>query len=110
MEVLHTIWSFLLLFSLILFAQLLGALAYFKLERSHLWLARVVGVVIALFTFVGFSWMIFIYRYYKLHPDDRDGGQLLGASLIIMMGAVIEILLSVVSQVLLSHRTSKARS
>ena len=108
MEALYTIWSFVLLFSLILFAHLLGVLVYFKLERFYPWLAGVAGVLVSLFSFIGFSWMIYIYRYYKHHPEDHDGGQLLGASLIIITGAVIEIALGVVGLVLLHQRRAKA--
>lgn len=110
MEALNTIWSFVLLFSLILFAHLLGVLVYFKLERFHPWLARVAGVLVSVFSFIGFSWMIFIYRYYKHHPEDHDGGQLLGASLIIITGTVIEIVSGVVGLLLVHQRRAKATS
>ena len=110
MEALITIWRFVLLFGLLVFAQLLGLLVYFKLERFNRWLARVVSVLVSVFSFMGFSWMIFIYRYYKLHPDDHDGGQLLGASLLMITGALIEIVASVIVLVSLRQRRAKASS
>jgi len=108
MEALSTLWNFLLLFCLIAFPQLLGVLVYFKLKPVHRWLARVAGTLLPVIVFIGFSWMVFIYRYYKLHPDDRCGGQLFGASLFILIGTVLEIVLSVVVQVRL-HRSAAAR-
>ena len=107
METLTTIWNFLLLGCLIAFPQLLGVLVYFKLKPVHRWLGLVAGTLLPVILFIGFSWMIFIYRYYRLHPDDSCGGQLFGASLIVLMGAVLEIVLSVVVQVLL-HRSAAA--
>jgi hypothetical protein len=108
MEALSTIWNFLLLFGLIAFPQLLGVLVYFKLKPVHRWLGRIAGTLLPVIVFIGFSWMVFVYRYYKLHPDDSCGGQLLGASLFVLMGAVLEIVLGVVAQVLL-HRSAAAR-
>ena len=103
MEALWTIWNFLLLFCLLAFPQLLGALVYFKLKPVHRWVGRVAGTLLPVILFIGFSWLIFVYRYYKLHPDDRCGGQLLGASLFVLVGSVLEIGLSGVVQLLL-HR------
>jgi hypothetical protein len=101
MEALSTFWNFLLLGGLIAFPQLLGVLVYFKLRPVHRWLGRVAGTLLPVILFIGFSWMIFVYRYYKLHPDDSCGGQLFGASLLVLVGSAIEIGLSVVVQVLL---------
>ena len=108
MEALSTIWSFLLLGCLIAFPQLLGVLVYFKLKPVHRWLARVAGTLLPVILFIVFSWMVFVYRYYKLHPDDSCGGQLFGASFLVLGGSVLEIGLSVVAQVLL-YRSAAVR-
>ena len=104
MEALRTTWSFFLLFSLLAFAQLVGVLVFFRLKRYQHLLAHLSAFSIPVFLVIGFCWMIFIYRYYQAHPDDRDGGQLLGASLIILFGAGLEILLGAVVQVALHAR------
>ena len=104
METIRTVWSFLLLFGLLTFSQLLGILLFFRIKRYQHHLAHFSGFVIPIILSVAFCWMIFIYRYYRYHPDDRDGGQLLGAFMIIAMAVGAQIVLGVIAQIALHSK------
>ena len=105
MEALHTIWSFVLLFSLLAFGQLLGVLLFFVLKgRPHI-LAHFLSFVAPVLLSILFIWMIFIYRYYQAHPNDHDGGQLFGASMIMLLSICLQLGVGVVVQVALHSRT-----
>lgn len=101
MEAIRTIWSFVLLFSLIAFPQLAGILLFFRIKRFAHLLAHLLGFLIPIVLSVGFAWMIFIYRYYQAHPDDHDGGQLFGASIIILSVFCMQIVFGAIAQITL---------
>jgi len=105
MEAMRTIWSFLLLFSLLAFAQLLGVLLFFRLKRLPHFLAHSLSFVAPILLSIVSEWMIFIYRYYQAHPNDHDGGQLFGASMIMLLSICLQLGVGVVVQVALHSRT-----
>ena len=98
MEAARTIWSFSLLFGMLAFAQLLGVLLFFQVKRYQHFLAHFSGFVLPIVLSIAFCWMVYIYRYYRLHPDDRDGGQLLGAFMIILLAVGAQVLIGVIAQ------------
>jgi hypothetical protein len=101
MEAIRTIWSFALLFGALAFTQLLGVLLFFRLRRHQHFLAHFSGFVLPILLSAAFCWMVYIFRYYRLHPDDRDGGQLLGALMIIMLAVGGQVLIGLLTQVTL---------
>lgn len=109
MEAVQTIWSFVLLFSLLVFAQLFGVLFFLLLKDRQHFLAHAVGFVVPLVLSIVFLWMILLYRYYQFHPDDRDGGQLFGASLIILFSACLQLVLGTIAQIVLHSKTDLCR-
>jgi uncharacterized protein (DUF486 family) len=84
-ERLGIIWSFLLLFSVFAFSLLMGTLLFFRLRRFH-FLAHLLGTLLPFVLFIFFSWLIYIYGFYRAHPDERCGGPLMGALGIIGLG------------------------
>ena len=104
MGALRTIWNFFLLFSLFSFAQLVGILIFFRLRQYQHFLAHFFGLFTPLFLYVAFSWLIFIYRYYQVHPNERCGGQLVAASMIILTGAALQIFCGVIAQLAIHNR------
>jgi hypothetical protein len=104
MEAIRTIWAFVLLFGMFAFAQLLGVLVYFRVRRYQNFLAHSLGFLTPPLVYYGFSWMVFVYRYYEAHPDDRCGGQALGAAFIILSGTVTQIVFSLIAQIGLNKR------
>jgi len=106
MEAVHTIWSFVLLFSMLAFAQLLGVLLFFVLKgRPHI-LAHFLSFVAPVFLSILFIWMIFMYRYYQAHPDDHDGGQLFAASLLMLLCACLQLIFGAMIQIALHSRAA----
>jgi len=101
MEAIRTIWSFALLFGTLAFAQLLGVLLFFQIKRYQHFLAHFSGFVLPIVLSVAFCWMVYIFRYYRFHPDDRDGGQLLGALMIIMLAVGAQVLIGMFAQMAL---------
>ena len=106
MEVAHTIWSFVLLFSVLVFPQLLGVLLFFLLKGRPHFLAHALSFVSPILLSILFTWMIFIYRYYQAHPDERCGGPLLGGLLIMLVGVVLQLVFGVLVQLALHSRTA----
>ena len=96
-EALGTIWSFFQLSSILAFSLLMGVLLFFRLRRFH-FLAHLLGTLLPFVLFVFFSWLTYVYGYYRAHPDDRCGGQALGALGIISMGTLLLIILSPFAQ------------
>lgn len=99
-EALGIIWSFLLLFSIFAFSLLMGILLSFRLRRFH-FLAHLFGTLLPLVLFIFFSWLIYIYRFYRAHPDEQCGGPLLGALGIIALGTCALAVISPFAQWLL---------
>lgn len=110
MEAVQTIWSFVLLFSILAFPQLLGVLLFFLLKGRPHFLAHALGFLTPIVLSVFFVWMIFIYRYYQAHPDERCGGPLLGAFVIMLLSLVLQLALGVITQVALHSRTAVCAS
>ena len=104
MEAIRTIWSFVVLCGLLAFAQVMGVLFFFAVKRYQHFVAHLSGFVIPILLSVGFCWFIYIYRYYHLHPDDRDGGQLLGAMGVIAVAVTIQIVVGLTAQIGLHSR------
>jgi uncharacterized BrkB/YihY/UPF0761 family membrane protein len=110
MEAIRTIWSFVLLFGLLAFAQLLGVLLFSRVKRYQHFFAHFSGFLIPILLSIGFCWMIFVYRYYHLHPDDRDGGQLLGALGIIALAVGVQTIVGLIAQLVLHSRNTTCGS
>ena len=106
MEALHTIWSFLLLLALLAFPQLFGVLLFFLLKGRPHFLAHALSFITPILMSIFFSWMIFIYRYYQAHPNERCGGPLLGGLMITLVGACLQLVFGVLAQVTLHSRTA----
>ena len=105
MEALQTIWSFVLLFSVLVFPQLFGVLLFFLLKgRPHL-VAHALSFVSPVVLSILFTWMIYIYRYYQAHPDERCGGPLLGGLLIMLVSVILQLVFGSLAQVALHSRT-----
>lgn len=106
MEALHTIWSFLLLFSMLVFPQLLGVLLFFVLKGRPHFLAHSLSFVAPFLLSIVFIWMIYIYRYYQAHPDERCGGPLLGALGIMLLSVGLQFVFGTLAQLALHSRTA----
>ena len=106
METVHTIWSFVLLFGVLAFPQLFGVLLFFLLKGRPHFLAHALSFVSPIVLSILFTWMIYIYRYYQAHPDERCGGPLLGGVLILLMGVVLQLVFGVFAQVALHSRSA----
>ena len=105
METLHTIWSFVLFFSVLVFPQLFGVLLFFLLKGRPHFLAHVLSFVSPVVLAILFTWMIYIYRYYQAHPDERCGGPLLGGVLILLLNAGLQLVFGALVQGALHSRT-----
>jgi len=101
MEAIGVIWSFTLLFSLFAFAELMGILLFIRVKHSHHFLAHLLGTLLPVLLYIVLSWMVFVYRYYRLHPHESCGGPLLGALGIIAFGTFILSIVSPCVQMLL---------
>ena len=88
LEALRIIFSFSLLFSIFAFSMLMGVLLFFRLRRFH-FLAHLLGALSPLVLFIFFSWLTYVYGFYRAHPNERCGGALLGALGIISLGTVV---------------------
>ena len=99
-EALGIIWSFLLLFSIFAFSLLMGILLFFRLRRFH-FLAHLASTLLPFVLFIFFSWLVYVYRFYQAHPNERCGGPLLGALGIITMGTFVLAAISPFAQWLL---------
>src|ERR1041385_3875244 len=106
MEALQTIWSFVLLFSILLFPQLFGVLLFFLLKGRPHFLAHALSFVAPVLLFILFTWMIFIYRYYQAHPDERCGLPLLGGLMFMLVGAGLQLVFGTLAQAALHARTA----
>ena len=106
MEAVHTIWNFVLMFSMIVFPQLLGVLLFFLLKGRPHFLAHALSFVAPILLSMFLVWMIFMYRYYQLHPDERCGGPLLGSFLIMLVSAGLQSVFGTLAQVALHARTA----
>ena len=107
MEAVRTIWSFLLLFSVLAFAQLFGVLLFLRLKRHAHFLAHFLGFVAPVLLSLVFFWMVYIYRYYQAHPDESCGGPLLGGLLIMLFGAGLQLLFGTFAQITLHSGCAK---
>ena len=105
MEAVQTIWGFVLLFSVLAFPQLVGVLLFFLLKGRPHFLAHALSFVSPILLSILFTWMIYIYRYYQAHPDERCGGPLLGGVLIMLVSVVLQLVFGALAQVALHSRT-----
>jgi hypothetical protein len=105
MEALHTIWSLVVLFSVLLFPQLFGVLLFFLLKGRPHFLTHFLSFVSPVLLSILFTWMIYIYRYYQAHPDERCGGPLLGGVLLLLMSVGLQLVGGALAQVVLHSRT-----
>ena len=110
MEVVQTIWSFVLLVSILVFPQLFGVLLFFLLKGRPHFLAHALSFMAPILLSILFVWMIFIYRYYQAHPNERCGGPLLGAFVILLLSLVLQLVFGVIAQVALHSRTALCAS
>ena len=110
MEAIRTIWSFVVLFGLVALAQLMGVALFFVVKSYQHFIAHFSGFVIPIFLSVGFCWYIYLYRYYRLHPDDHDGGQLFGAMGIMALVVTVQIIVGLTTQFGLHSRVQTCGS
>ena len=110
MEAIRTIWSFVVFFGALACAQLMGVSLFFVVRRYQHLIAHFSGFLIPIFLSVVFCWFIFIYRYYLLHPDDHDGGQLLGAMGAMAFAVVLQIIVGLTVQFGLHERVQTCAS
>lgn len=106
MEAVHTVWSFMLLFSLLAFPQLLGVLLFFLLKGRPHYLAHALSFITPVLVSIFFTWMIFIYRFYQAHPDERCGMPILGGLVIMLVGGCLQFVFGALAQVALHSRTA----
>ena len=106
MEVVQTIWGFVLLFSILVFPQLFGVLLFFLLKGRPHFLAHTLSFVTPFVLSIFFEWMIYMYRYYQAHPDERCGGPLLGAFMIMLLSLVLQLVFGVFAQLALHSKTA----
>jgi hypothetical protein len=97
LEGLRIIFSFSLLLSIFAFSLLMGVLLFFRLRRFH-FLAHLLGALLPFALFVFFSWLTYVYGFYRAHPNERCGGPLLGALGIIGFGTVVLAAMSPLAQ------------
>ena len=110
MEAIRTIWSFVVFFGALACAQIMGVSLFFVVKRYQHFVAHFSGFLIPIFLSVVFCWFIFIYRYYLLHPDDHDGGQLLGAMYAMTFAVVLQIIVGLTVQFGLHERVQTCAS
>src|SRR5688572_6123411 len=102
-------YSFVLLFSIFAFSVLMGVLLFFRLRRFH-FLAHLLGALLPFVLFIFFSWLTYIYSFYREHPDERCGGPLLGALGIITLGTLVLLAISPFAQCLVHANTQGCSS
>jgi len=105
MEAVQTIWNLVLLFSGLLFPQLFGVLLFFLLKGRPHFLAHALSFVAPVVMSIVFAWLIYMYRYYQAHPDERCGGPLLGALLLMLVSAGLQLVFSTLAQTALHARS-----
>jgi hypothetical protein len=110
MEAIRTVWNFVVFFGLLAFAQLLGVALFFVVKRCQHFVAHFSGFVIPIFLSIGFCWYIYLYRYYQFHPNDKDGGQLLGAMGIMTLAVALQIIAGLIAQFGLHSRVPTCAS
>ena len=73
------------------------------LQIAALSFSRTLGehVIAVCLLFIFFSWLVYVYRFYQAHPNERCGGPLLGALGIITMGTFVLAAISPFAQWLL---------
>jgi hypothetical protein len=106
MEAVQIIRNFVFLFSTMLFPQLLGVLLFFRLKGRPHFLAHALSFVTPILLSMFFAWTIFMYRYYQLQPDERCGGPLLGALMLMLVSAGLQSVFGTLAQVALHARTA----
>jgi hypothetical protein len=105
MESIRTVWQLFLFFSLISLPQLLGVLVYFRLRRFQKLLAHILGFLTPPGLFFYFSWLFWIYVPYQNHVFDGGCGMpLLAASIMIFSGTGIQVVFSLLAQLMLGGR------
>lgn len=106
MEAVQTIWSFVLLISVLVFPQLLGVLLFFFLKGRPHFLAHALSFVAPLVLSIVFVWLIYMYRYYQAHPDERCGGPMLGALMIMLVSVGLQVVFGTLAQLALHARSA----
>lgn len=105
-ETLGIIWSFLLLFSIFAFSLLMGILLFFRMRRFH-FRAHLLGTLLPFVIYIFFTWLIYVYGFYRAHPNERCGGPLLGALGIIALGTFVLLAVSPFTQWLLHSNVQR---
>ena len=106
-EAFKILFSILQLLSLFMFAQLMGVLIFFRLRSLQHYLAHMTGILVPIGVNIVFCWIVFVLRYYRAHPDDRCGGQMLGALGIIVAGTALHLFFASLAQLALHSRVGR---
>ena len=106
MENLQTIWGFVLLGSVLVFPQLLGVLLFFLLKGRPHFLAHAFSFVAPFLLSIFFVWLIYMYRYYQANPDERCGGPMLGAMMMLLFSGCLQLVMGACAQVALHSRSA----
>jgi hypothetical protein len=106
-EIFRITFAILQLLSLLIFAQLMGVLVFFRLRSLQHLVAHVSGILVPIGLNIGFCWIVFVLRYYRSHLDDRCGGPILGALDIIVAGTAVHLLLASLAQLTIARATKQ---
>ena len=110
MEAIRTIWGFVVFAGILACAHLIGVSLFFVMKRYQHFVAHFSGFVIPIFLSIGFCWYTYLYRYYQFHPDDHDGGQLLGAMGVMTLAVAVQIIAGLIAQFGLHSRVPTCAS
>ena len=97
------------MFSVLAFSQLFGVLLFLRLKRHTHFLAHAFGFVAPVLLTLVFLWLILIYRYYQAHPLEPCGGQLLAATLIMLLSGGLQLVFGTFMQIALHMRNGCAK-
>jgi CDP-diglyceride synthetase len=103
------VWALLKLFAFFAFPQLLGILVFFRIRRYYL-LARLAAFLIPIALHVVFGWLFLVVSYYRVHPNERCGGPMLGAIGAILFGLAVHASLGGWVQIFLPRRSTKSNN
>ena len=107
MQTLLAVWNFVSLASIIAFPQLVGVLLYYKLTWARRSVAAIIAALAPAVLFFLLARIILVARLRVAFPEPRTcGGPVLAALFAMYVGTIIQMVLGVITQVVLSRRRS----